>query len=159
MDGQVEAEQFGELRVRVAEHGRKVGRPVLLGVDGADRRAVAVQVAVDGGRHRRQLGDQVHRVLVDVLPVLGLVQALGIGLGEGRLAVERRDGGAELRHGVQVGREVVQHRHHVRRQVGPVGPLLRNRLDLQNNKSRQFWASTSQALVSGCPADCCRVGW
>lgn len=58
------------------------------------------------------------------LPVLGLVDAVGVGLGVFALRVEGGDGGAELRHGVQRGGEVVEHGDHVRGQTGPVGPLL-----------------------------------
>lgn len=67
VDGEVESHQLGELGVLEAEHGAVVGGPVLVVVDGADALAVAVRVAVDGGRDHRQLGDQVHRVFVHVL--------------------------------------------------------------------------------------------
>lgn len=57
------------------------------------------------------------------LPVLALVDALRIGPGKAALAVQSRDGGAELRHGVQVGGEVVQHGDHVGGESRPLGPL------------------------------------
>lgn len=65
------------------------------------------------------------------LPVLALVDALRIGPGKAALAVERRDGGAELRHGVQVGGEVVQHGDHVRGKSRPLGPLLGHPVHLE----------------------------
>lgn len=58
------------------------------------------------------------------LPVLALVDALRVGPGKAALAVEGRDGGAELGHGVQVGGEVVQHGDHVGGKSRPLGPLL-----------------------------------
>src|SRR4029434_7553114 len=60
------------------------------------------------------------------LPVLGLVHSLGVGACEAALAVQGRDGGAELGHGVQVGWEVVQHGDHVGGQGGTLCPLLRH---------------------------------
>lgn len=65
------------------------------------------------------------------LPVLGLVDAAGVGLGVLALRVEGGDGGAELRHGVQGGGEVVEHGDHVGRKSSPVGPLLGQCLSLQ----------------------------
>lgn len=55
------------------------------------------------------------------LPVLRLVDSLGVGLGELALAVERGDGRRELGHGVHLAGQVVQHGHHVRRQLSPAG--------------------------------------
>uniref|UniRef100_A0A2M4C5E3 Putative secreted protein n=1 Tax=Anopheles marajoara TaxID=58244 RepID=A0A2M4C5E3_9DIPT len=130
VDGEVQAHQLGELLVLVAQHLGEVGRPILLRVDRPDTLAVAVRVAVDGGRDHRQLGDQVHAVLVHVLPVLALVHTLRVRLGELALVVEGRHGAAQLRHRVQRRRHVVQHRHHVRRQRGPVSPFARQPINL-----------------------------
>ena len=47
------------------------------------------------------------------------MDALGVGLGELALGVERGDGAHELGHGVKVGGEVVQHGHHVAREGRP----------------------------------------
>jgi len=60
-------------------HVRQVAPPVQRGV-GLDVCAAAVRLAVDGGRNRGQLGDQVEGVLEDGVPVLGLVDAGLIGL-------------------------------------------------------------------------------
>jgi hypothetical protein len=65
------------------------------------------------------------------LPVLGLVDAISIGLCVLALRVEGSNGGAELRHGVQVGGEVVQHGDHVRWKTGTVCPLLGQGLGLE----------------------------
>lgn len=67
MDRKVQSHEFGELWVVIAEHGGKVGAPILGGVDRPDAGPVPVQVPVDGGGHGRQLGNQIHRVFVAVL--------------------------------------------------------------------------------------------
>lgn len=67
VDGEVQPHQLGELGLTVAQHVGEVVGPVQVGVDGADAAAFAVQVAVDLGGDARQLGDQVHGVLVDKL--------------------------------------------------------------------------------------------
>lgn len=72
------------------------------------------------------------------LPVLALVDALGVGPGKAALAVEGRDGGAELGHGVQVGGEVVQHGDHVGGKSRPLGPLLGHPVHLNKHKCKIF---------------------
>ena len=67
VDGEVEPYEVGELLVLVSHHLSEVVRPVLVRVDGADTRPVLVDVTVHEGRDGRQLGDQIHRVLVEVL--------------------------------------------------------------------------------------------
>ncbi len=67
------------------------------------------------------------------LPVLGLVNSLRVCPSETALAVQSRDGGAELRHGVQIGGEVVQHGDHVRGKGRTLGPLLRQPIYLKIN--------------------------
>lgn len=53
-----------------------VARTVKVAVNAGDR-AVLVDVAVDGGSHDGQLGNQVNAVLIDKLPVLVLGKADG----------------------------------------------------------------------------------
>ena len=60
MDRQVETDEIGELRALVTHHLSEVVRPILVGVDRADTRAILVDVAVHECRDRRQLGDEVH---------------------------------------------------------------------------------------------------
>jgi len=88
------------------------------------------KVPINGSSNNRQFGDEVHRVFVDVLPVLGLVDTVRVGLSKLALGVEGSDGGAELGHGVQVGGEVVEHSDNVGREAGAVGPLGGQPLDL-----------------------------
>lgn len=68
VDGEVEAHELRELGIIEAQHGAVVSRPVLVVVDGPNAFAVAIRVAVDRRSDHRQLGDQIHRVLVNVLP-------------------------------------------------------------------------------------------
>ena len=130
VDGQVKTHELGEHGVLVADHLGEVVGPILLGVDGGGGGAVLIQVVVDGRGHHGQLGDEVHGVLVDGVPVLGLVDAVGVGLGELGLGVHGGDGRGELRHRVEVRGEVVQHVDHVGGEGGAAGPLLGHGLDL-----------------------------
>ena len=67
VDGQVEPHKLSEVRVVViAEHGGEVSGPVLVRVNAADF-SITIEVAVDDGSQRRQLGYQIHSVFVDVL--------------------------------------------------------------------------------------------
>lgn len=68
VDGEVEPHKFSELsRVAVAQHVGEVSGPVQVGVDGANAAALTVQVTVDLSSNTRQLGNQVHGVLIDEL--------------------------------------------------------------------------------------------
>jgi hypothetical protein len=67
VNGEIHPHELGEGGVVEAEHLGEVPAPVLVGVDGADTRAVAVQVTVNDGGQRGQLGHEVHGVLVHVL--------------------------------------------------------------------------------------------
>lgn len=100
VDGEVETHELDELGVvAVAELGRQVLRVVGVGVDG-DGLLTAVDVAEDAAGNHGQLGDEVHRVVEGGLPVLLLVNAVLVSLGEGRVVVELevgRRGGREAR--------------------------------------------------------------
>ena len=155
VDCQVEPHEVGEVWALVAEHGREVVAPVLVHVDGAHTRAVAVQVAVDHRRDHRQLGDQVHRVFVTILkkisdehvsdqfhfqyksvtfqphlPVRGLLHAVLVSLRELADGVAGNDGCRELRHRVKRVWEVADQMRHVTRQLGATRPLLGDALHL-----------------------------
>lgn len=65
------------------------------------------------------------------LPVFGLVHPLRIGPCKVAFTVEGSDGRAELRHGVEVGGEVIQHGDHVGGQRGSLCPLFGNPAHLQ----------------------------
>lgn len=130
VDGEVKSHELSELLVIVANHIGEVLGPIGIWVNDAQTGTVSVEVVVDLGGNRWQLGDQVHAVLKAVLPVFALVGALGVLSGENGLTVKRIDSGTELSHWVQVAWEVVQHLHNVSWQVGGARPLLAELLDL-----------------------------
>lgn len=70
------------------------------------------------------------------LPVLGLVNSLRVSPSKTALAVQSRDGGAELRHGVQVGGEVVEHGDHMRGKGCALSPLLRQPAHLRKQPTK-----------------------
>lgn len=61
------------------------------------------------------------------------MDTVGVRLEEHRLGVARGHRGRELRHRVEMRREVVQHGYHVRRQVRVRRECVRHRLDLKRN--------------------------
>ena len=67
VNGQIKTEKFGELGIRVTEHGRKVGRPIFLGVNSSDGWTIAVEITVNGGSYSRKFGNQIHRIFINVL--------------------------------------------------------------------------------------------
>ena len=73
------------------------------------------------------------------VPVLALVNTLAVGLGELGLGVQSGHGSGELGHGVEVGGEVVEHRHHVGRELSTTSPVLgeTSHLVLSGNISSQ----------------------
>ena len=90
VDGNVQSHQLDELLVVAkAEQGSEVGRVVLVGVNGREL-AVAVDVSEDSSGNVGELGNEVHRVVKGGLPVVSLVDTVGVGLGEGRVVVELR---------------------------------------------------------------------
>lgn len=101
VDHQVQTHELVELSVVEAQHAVEVGRVVQARVVGVVGLA-EVRVAINKGRHLRQAGDEVHAVLVGVLPVGRLVDALGVLLGEDALGVHGGHGGRQLGHGVGV---------------------------------------------------------
>lgn len=119
VDREVQADQIVEVRsVAVAfaldpEGAAQVLAVVGGGVCRGHGGAVLEHVAVDLARDRRQLAQQVQRVLVRVLPVLRLGHPLQVRLREPGLALQRRHRDAELRHRVQVPRQRVQQLRHV----------------------------------------------
>jgi hypothetical protein len=123
VDGQVQTHQLNKvLVVGEAELVGQVERVVLVLLDGRNL-AVLVDVAEDLGGNGGQLGNEVHRVLKGVLPVLRLVHALGVGLGEVGLVLEGSDGNRELGHGVEVAGAAVDELLNELGDIGAGGPL------------------------------------
>lgn len=129
VESEVETQEVLEVLVllaALAEHGSKVVGPILLQVNlGGESTAALVGVLVDLGGNGGQLGEQRDAVVIGGLPVVGLVEALLVGLCKLGLVVEGRDGHGELGHGVQVLGEVVEHLVDKGRDLGLGGELAR----------------------------------
>lgn len=107
VDGEVETHELNEVGVAAeAELVGKVERVVLVLLDSGDLAALE-DVLVDAGSDGGELGNEVHRVLESVAPVVALVHTLGVGAGERRGLLESGDGHGELGHRVEVGRAAV----------------------------------------------------
>ena len=123
VDGQVETHQLNEVGVAAeAELVGEVEAVVLVLLDRGDLASledVLVDARGDGGK----LGDQIHRVLKGVSPVVLLVDTLGVGLGKGRGVFEGGNGEGELSHGVQVGRAAVDELLDELGHIGSGGPF------------------------------------
>lgn len=101
VDGEVQSHQINKVLVSTkAELVGQVEAVVFVSLDGRNL-SVLVDVAVDLGSDGGELGNQVHRVLKGVAPVVLLVEALGVRLCERRLVLKCGDGERELGHGVQ----------------------------------------------------------
>lgn len=123
VDGQVQAHQLNEvLVVGETELVGQVEAVILVLLDGSNL-AILVDVAVDLGGNGGELSNEVHRVLEGVLPVLGLVHALSVGLGEVGLALQSGDGERELGHGVEVAGAAVDELLNELGDVGAGSPL------------------------------------
>ena len=125
VDGEVQAHQLNE--VLVVGEAELVGQVVGVVLVLLDRSNLAVleNIAVDLGGDGWQLGNKVHGVLEGVVPVLLLVDTLGVGLGESRLVLKSSDGERELSHGVESARAAVDKLLNELGEVGAGGPLSR----------------------------------
>ncbi|KAH6504371.1 hypothetical protein HBI55_012730 [Parastagonospora nodorum] len=123
VDGEVQTHQLNEVLVLgETELVGQVERVVLVLLDGCDL-AVLVDVAVDLRGDGGKLGNEIHGVLKGVLPVLALLHALSIGLGEVGLVLESSDGDGELSHWVEIARAAVDELLNELGDVGAGGPL------------------------------------
>lgn len=101
VDGEVESHQLSEsLVVAEAELVGVVEGVILVLLDWGNL-SILVDVLVDSSSNGWELCDQVHGILESVSPVVLLVDTLGVGLGEGRLVLERIDSDGELSHWVE----------------------------------------------------------
>ena len=101
VDGQVQAHKVNE--VLVSSKTELVGQVetiILVSLGGGDL-TILVDVAVDLGGNGGELSNQVHGVLEGVVPVVFLVDALRVRLGELRLVLKRGNSKGELGHGVE----------------------------------------------------------
>lgn len=81
------------------------------------------------------------------LPVLGLVDPLRIGPSKVAFTVEGSDGGTELRHGVEVCGEIIQHGDNMGGQRSPLCPLFANPVHLRGWKKKMPSADLGQNEV------------
>lgn len=125
VDGKVETHQLDKVGVvGEAELVGQVETVVLVLLDGGNL-AVLVDVAVDARSDGGELGNEVHGVLKGVLPVLSLLDALGVGLGKRGLVLESGDGEGELGHGMKVAGAAVDELRDELGHVGAGSPLAR----------------------------------
>lgn len=130
VDGEVETEELNEvLVVAEAELVGEVEGVVLVLLDSSDLAALE-DVLVDAGSNGGELGNEVHGVLKSVAPVLLLVDALGVGTGEGRGVLESGDSEGELSHGVEVRGAAVDELLNELGDIGAGSPLGRKVADL-----------------------------
>lgn len=129
VDHKVETHELVELGVRVAKHAAEVGRVIEGRVVLGDL-AVVVGATVDESGNLGELGDHVEDILVCGLPVLSLVHALSVLLGEDRLGLESSHGSGELGHGVHGLGEGADEGLDVVRELGTGVELVREGLGL-----------------------------
>lgn len=107
VEDEVEPQELHKLAVLKAKLVGKVGAHIDGGV-GGDGLAAVIGVAVNLRSGPGQEGDEVEHVLVGELPVLGLVDAFGVGLGELALGLQSVDADAELAHGVHACGQILE---------------------------------------------------
>lgn len=101
VNGQVETHQLNEITVVAeAELVGQVEGIVLVLLSRSDL-AILENIAIDLRGNSGKLGNEIHRVLESVVPVLLLVDTLGVSLSEGRLMFKSGHGQRELGHGVK----------------------------------------------------------
>mmetsp|Transcript_26428 Transcript_26428/g.41134 ORF Transcript_26428/g.41134 Transcript_26428/m.41134 type:complete len:269 (+) Transcript_26428:731-1537(+) len=113
----------------ITHHAGDVASPIDVLVI-SDLDITLVGVVVDGGAKPRQLGNQVHGILETVIPVLLLVNTIGISLLEFGVSLKSSHTNGQLRHRVKVLGEV---EHEVLNPGGNLGsgsPLSGQLLDL-----------------------------
>ncbi len=101
VDGEVESHELNEgLVVTETELVGEIEGVILVLLDSGDL-TILVDVLVNAGGDGWKLCDEVHGILEGVSPVVLLVDALGVSLGEGRLVLKSVDGNGELSHWVE----------------------------------------------------------
>ena len=85
------------------------------------------------------------------LPIFRFVNTIRISFGEFRPKIESRDGRTELRHGMKLGRKIIQHGDDVLRNIGTIIPFARHPLDLESENERVESTGRIDALLV--------VGW
>lgn len=123
VDGKVQSHQLNEILVLTeTQLVGKVEAVILVFLDRCDL-ATFEYVLVDSGSDSWELGDQIHRVLESVSPVLGLLHSFGVCFREGRFVLQSSDCNGELGHWVEVIRTAVDKLFHELGNFGAGGPL------------------------------------
>lgn len=133
VDNQVQTHQVVELGVAEAQQTSEVSAVVQLAVVSGEL-AVLVGVSVDAGSNLGQSGENVQSILEGRVPVLSLLGTSLVGLGELRLGLHGSDGSRQLRHGVEVLGEVVQHVNNVLGELAALVQLVGNSVGLVQEK-------------------------
>jgi hypothetical protein len=106
VDGQITSNAFLDFVLLITQLVSEVTSPIEVGVR-SNNITTFVEMSVDQSGDSGDLGDQVHGIFVDGIPVLGLVDTLSVSLGEFRVGLEVEDGSRQLSHGVHVVGEVL----------------------------------------------------
>lgn len=130
VDGEVKSHELNELGIIESDHVAVVGGPVKTGVSGGKVAVLAVEVVEDLSGDGGKVGDAVHAIFVDIFPVGGLVDTLGVSLGELGLGVHESNSGGKLGHWVDILGQVVEHLGDVRWEASSLVPLVGESLGL-----------------------------
>jgi len=101
VDGQITSNAFLDFVLSVTQLVGKVASPIEVLVS-SDDVTTFVEMSVDQGSDSGHLGDKIHTIFVDGVPVLGLVDTLSVSLGEFGARLEVEEGSRQLSHGVHV---------------------------------------------------------
>jgi len=130
VNGEVKSHKLNEFGIIESDHVAVVGGPVKAGVSGGKVTVLAVEIVENLSGDGRKVGNAVHAIFVDIFPVGGLVNTLGVSLGELGLGVHESNSGGELGHWVDILGEVIEHLSDVRWEASSLVPLVGERLSL-----------------------------
>lgn len=123
VDSEVSSEALSSTMIIESEHVSVVSSPVELGVSG-DELTILVLVSVDESGESGDSGNEVDGVLINALPVLGLVDTAVVSLVELRLSLEEQEGHGELSHGVNVLGDVLDEVNNLRAKFSSSSELI-----------------------------------
>lgn len=130
VNGKVKSQKLNKLLVLTKAEQRSKVLGVIDRSVSVTKLAIFENVAVNAGSNGGELGEEVDRVLVSVLPVFLLVDTLLVGLGESRLRLKSVDSNRKLSHGVKRRRRSVNQLLDVLGELSSGSKLSRESLDL-----------------------------
>jgi hypothetical protein len=130
VDGKVKSHQLNEVGVLAESKLVGIVETVILVLLDWGNLSSLENILVDSGSNGWELGDQVHRILKGVSPILGLLHSLGICLCESRLMLQSSDCDRELCHWVKVVRASVNELFDKLGEIGAGSPLCGQIADL-----------------------------